>query len=200
MFTGLIQSLGTVRGNDTADGGRTLRVEDCVLASQLAVGESVAVNGACLTVVARDGDAFSFQVGPETLASTTLAHLVPGDRVNLERALLAGSPIGGHFVTGHVDCVGTLLEKKTEGDWQMVWFGYPSGFADLLVTKGSIAVDGVSLTLVNVERERFSVMLIPFTRDNTTLGLKEAQASVNIEFDMLAKFVRKSIQNMTITI
>ena len=177
-----------------------LRVAEAALAPQLAIGESVAVNGACLTVVARDGDTLSFQAGPETLAKTTLGQLVPGDRVNLERALRAGDPIGGHFVTGHVDCVGKLLEKKPTGDWLTVWFSYPPQFDELLVAKGSIAVDGVSLTLVDVEKGKFSVMLIPHTRDNTTLGLKEPGAAVNIEFDLLAKHVRKLIQNMTITL
>src|SRR5690349_3565812 len=112
MFTGLVQALGTIRANDAdGHGGRTLRIAEAALAPQLALGESVAVNGACLSVVARDGDTFTFQVGPETLAKTTLAQLVPGERVNLERALRAGDPIGGHFVSGHIDCVGKLVDK-----------------------------------------------------------------------------------------
>jgi riboflavin synthase len=201
MFTGLVQALGTVRAaDDDGHGGRTLRVAEPALVPKLEIGESVAVDGACLTVVARDGDAFAFQAGPETLAKTTLAQLVPGDRVNLERALRAGDPIGGHFVTGHVDCVGKVLEKIPAGDWLTVWFGYPPPFEELMVNKGSVAVDGVSLTLVDVQNGKFSVMLIPHTRDHTTLGLKAPGAAVNLEFDLLAKHVQKLLKNMSITI
>jgi riboflavin synthase len=201
MFTGLVQALGTLRaGDDDGHGGRTLRIAEAGIAPHLAIGESVAVNGACLTVVARDGDTFAFQAGPETLARTTIAHLVPGERVNLERALRAGDPIGGHFVTGHVDCVGAVLEKIPGGDWLTVWFAHPPEFGDLLVAKGSVAVDGVSLTVVDVQNGKFSVMLIPHTRDNTTLGLKQPGEAVNLEFDLLAKHVRKLVQNMTVTI
>jgi riboflavin synthase len=201
MFTGLIQALGTVRGaNDDGHGGRTLRVQDAALAPKLEIGESIAVNGACLTVTERATDSFAFQVGPETLAKTNLGALSSGDRVNLERALRAGDPIGGHFVTGHIDGTGKLMEKSSNGDWLTIWFSYPPPYGELLVKKGSIAVDGVSLTVVDVERERFSIMLIPHTRDHTTLGLKEPGASVNLEFDLLAKHVRKLMQNMSITI
>lgn len=201
MFTGLVQALGTVKAaTDDGHGGRTLAVREPGLAPKVEIGESIAVNGACLTVVSRDGDAFAFQAGPETLAKTTLGQLVAGDRVNLERALRAGDPIGGHFVTGHIECVGTVLEKIPGGDWLTVWFGYPPEFGELLVGKGSVAVDGVSLTLVDVEKERFSVMLIPHTRDHTTLGLKGPGAAVNLEFDLLAKHVRKLFRSMSITI
>jgi riboflavin synthase len=198
MFTGLVQALGTVRAaEDDGHGGRVLRIEESVLAPHLALGESVAVDGACLTVVSRDADTFTFQAGPETLAKTTLGRLAPGDRVNLERALRAGDLLGGHFVTGHVDCVGTVREKLPAGDWLTVWFTHPPEFGELLVAKGSVAVDGVSLTVVDVEPGRFSVMLIPHTRDHTTLGFKEPGASVNLEFDLLAKHVRKLVRNMT---
>lgn len=201
MFTGLVQSLGTVRvADDDGQGGRMLRIMDPAPAPKVAIGESIAVNGACLTVVEHKDDTFAFQAGPETLTKTNLGTLVAGDRVNLERALRAGDPIGGHFVTGHIDATGTMLEKTANGDWLIIWFGYPSAFGELLVGKGSIAVDGVSLTVVDVESERFSVMLIPHTRDHTTLGLKEPGAAVNLEFDLLAKHVRRLVQNMTITI
>lgn len=199
MFTGLVQTRGTVLSVSDDAGGRTLQVNEPGMGPHLKVGESVAVNGACLTVVAQDGDGFQFQVGPETLAKTTLGQLVPGDRVNLERALRAGDLLGGHFVTGHVDCTGQVLEKTVNGDWLTVWFAYPPEFDELLVPKGSVAVDGVSLTVVDVASGRFSVMLIPHTRDNTTLGHKQPGASVNIEFDLLAKHVRKLVQNMTST-
>jgi len=201
MFTGLIQSLGTVRAaEDDGSGGRTLRIAAIGLAVEPRVGDSIAVNGACLTVAGRDSDSVHFQAGPETLAKTNLGQLAAGDRVNLEPALRAGDSLGGHFVTGHIDATAPVLEKKTSGDWFTIWFGLPPGFGELMVSKGSIAVDGVSLTVVNVEKERFSVMLIPHTRDNTTLGLKEAGAIVNLEFDLIAKHVRKLVQSMTITI
>ncbi|MFO0825152.1 MAG: riboflavin synthase [Gemmataceae bacterium] len=200
MFTGLVQTLGTVRATADGDGGRTLTITDPTIGQKLELGESVAVNGACLTVVSREGDTFAFQAGPETLAKTVLGQLAQGDRVNLERSLRVGDPIGGHFVTGHIDTTGTILEKHPNGEWLTVWFSYPGEFGELLVPKGSIAVDGVSLTVVDVEMGKFSVMIIPFTRDHTTLGLKPPGAAVNLEFDLLAKHVRKLVQNMTITI
>ena len=201
MFTGLIQALGTVRAaEEDGHGGRVLRIQEAGIAPRLDLGASVAVNGACLTVVARDGDAFSFQAGPETLAKTNLGLLAPGDRVNLEPSLRVGDPLGGHFVTGHIDATGMLVEKQQTGEWLTVWFSYPSGFGELLVPKGSVAVDGVSLTVVEVRLDCFSVMLIPHTRDHTTLGLKVAGAAVNLEFDLIAKHIRKLVQNMTITI
>jgi riboflavin synthase len=120
--------------------------------------------------------------------------------VNLESALRAGDPIGGHFVTGHIDATATIIEKVQGGEWLTLWFGIPLQFGELMVSKGSVAVDGVSLTVVEVKKDRFSVMLIPHTRDHTTLGLKEQGATVNLEFDLIAKHVRKLVQNMTITI
>ncbi len=195
MFTGLVQALGTVdRVRDDGHGGRLLRVREPGVAPHLTHGESVAVNGACLTVVDRDGDGFDFQAGPETLAKTSLGGLAAGDRVNLERALRVGDALGGHFVTGHVDCVGRIVERVPNGDWQTVWFEFPAGFDDLLVEKGSVAVDGASLTVVDVRPGRLSVMLIPHTLANTTIGLKPVGAAVNLEFDLLAKHVRKLVR------
>jgi len=198
MFTGLVQTLGTVRAaEDDGDGGRRFRVSGEGFASELAVGESVAVNGACMTVTARGTDGFAFQAGPESLVRTNLAALATGDRVNLERALRAGDLLGGHFVTGHVDAVGRIVERTTSGEWETVWFGFPPGWDELLVEKGSAAVDGVSLTVVDVRPDRFSVMLIPHTRAHTTLGLKGVGAAVNLEFDLLAKHVRKLVKPRT---
>lgn len=196
MFTGLVQAVGAVRAaEDDGHGGRRFGVAEPALAPTLAVGESVAVGGACMTVIDRGAEWFVFEAGPESLARTTLGHLKPGDRVNLERALRAGDLLGGHFVSGHVDCVGTVLERVPSGDWETVWVGFPAEFGELLVEKGSVAVDGVSLTVVGVEAERFSVMLIPHTRDHTTLGDRPPGAAVNLEFDLLAKHVRKLVGN-----
>lgn len=199
MFTGLVQALGTVRDVTDGQGGRRLRIAESTVAPALAIGESVAVNGACLTVVSRDGDGFDFEVGPETLVKTTLGRLVAGDRVNLERALRVGDPLGGHFVTGHVDGVAPVLEEVVTGEWLTVWFGIPAGFEALLVSKGSVAVDGVSLTVVDAGTDRFSVMLIPHTRAHTTLGTKRPGAAVNLEFDLIAKHVQKLFQRIRVT-
>lgn len=198
MFTGLVQSVGTVRDVRDAEGGRRLRVTEPAMAPQLALGESIAVNGACLTVVAVAGHDFDFEAGPETLAKTTLGELSAGDRVNLERALRVGDALGGHFVTGHVDCVGSILAAAITGEWLTVWFGYPPEFDELLVSKGSVAVDGVSLTVVDTQPGRFSVMLIPHTRDHTTLGFKKPGAAVNLEFDLIAKHVQKLFTRLSL--
>lgn len=200
MFTGLVQALGTVRAAADGLGGRRLRVAEPQLAPVLQLGESVSVCGACLTVVERDAETFDFEVGPETLQKTTLGSLVPGDRVNLERALRVGDALGGHFVTGHVDCVGKVLEEKVTGDWLTVWFGFPPEFAELLVSKGSVAIDGVSLTVVDALADRLSVMLIPHTRAHTTLGHKKPGDAVNLEFDLLAKHVQKLFKRLSFTI
>jgi riboflavin synthase len=201
MFTGLVQSLGTIRtAADDGHGGRAITVHEPGIAPDLQLGESVAVNGVCLTVVRSDAETFDFQVGPETVTRTTLGTLQPGSRVNLERALRVGDRIGGHFVSGHVDCVGRVLSRETSGEWEKVWLAYHEDFDDLLVVKGSVAVDGVSLTLVAVEPTRFSVMLIPHTLANTTLGAKQIGDPVNLEFDLLAKHVQKLMRNLTVTL
>ena len=192
MFTGLIESLGTIDSvADDGHGGKLLAVVERNLAPQLAFGESVAVNGACLTVVAQDAASFRFQVGPETLLKTNLGLLSIGDRVNLERSLCVGDRLGGHFVQGHVDAVGAIMERMNQGEWEMLRFRCPTEMTCLLVPKGSIAVDGISLTLVDVGADSFTVMLIPHTLANTTLGGKKVGDVVNLEADMLAKHVRK---------
>src|SRR5215510_10629486 len=160
MFTGLAEALGTVRQLIEEGDGRRLVIAEPALAPQLALGESVAVNGACLTVVERDADGFAFQAGPETLRRTNLGELKPGDRVNLERALRVGDRLGGHFVQGHIDGLGRIASRQPQGDWDLVWFQCPAELAAQMVTKGSVAVDGISLTLVDVTRDGFSVALI----------------------------------------
>jgi riboflavin synthase len=192
MFTGLVEALGTVeRVEGDGAGGCHLVVAAPGLAAGLAVGESVAVNGACLTVVEHDAETFRFQAGPETLRRTNLGDLAAGDRVNLERSLRVGDRLGGHIVQGHVDGVGHVAERQRQGDWETVWFTCPPDLARQMVPKGSVAVDGVSLTLVDVGRDRFSVALIPHTLANTTLGFKAAGAAVNLETDLFAKYVHK---------
>jgi riboflavin synthase len=196
MFTGLVESLGTVKALEAAGEARLLVIAEPGLAPQLAIGESVAVNGACLTIVDRSGETFSFQVGPETLRCTNLGELVPGARVNLERAVRAGERLGGHIVQGHIDGLGQIASRQRQGDWDMVWFRCPPELARQMVSKGSVAVDGISLTVVDVTADGFSVALIPHTLQETTLGFKEPPASVNLETDLLAKYVWKYLQEL----
>lgn len=192
MFTGLVEVLGTVRQVRVDDASRTLIVAAPFCAG-LALGESVAVNGACLTVVERTAETCSFQAGPETLRRTNLGDLVAGDRVNLERSLRLNDRLGGHLVQGHIDAVGHIAERHRQGDWETVWFSCPAELTRQMVSKGSIAVDGVSLTLVDVADDRFSVALIPHTLALTTLGFKKPGAAVNLETDLLAKYVAKAL-------
>jgi len=200
MFTGLIRAVGTVvTAADDGHGGETLRLT-ATLSPAPAVGASVAVDGACLTVVEQAAGSLTFQVGPETLHRTTLGRLAPGHRVNLEPAIRVGDPLGGHFVTGHVDCTGTIAEVVESGDWRGYRFDVPAGYDDLLVLKGSVAVDGMSLTVAEVAEKRFGVMLVPHTLAHTTIGDKKVGDSVNLEFDLLAKHVRKLFQTLTVTI
>ena len=195
MFTGLVERMGEVRQIEPdGAGGRILVLVAPGFAAELALGESVAVNGACLTVIARDADSIQFQAGPETLRRTNLGKLTPSDRVNLERALRLSDRLGGHLVQGHIDGVGHIIERQSQGDWETVWFACPPELAKQMVSKGSVAVDGVSLTLVDVAAARFSVALIPHTLTNTTLGFKQPGATVNLETDLIAKYVSKYLE------
>ena len=193
MFTGLVQAMGRILRADDEGAGRRLAIAWDGLASDdpIVLGESIAVNGCCLTAVAIDGNRFEVQAGPETLLRTNLGARGAGDRVNLERSLKVGDRLGGHFVQGHVDTVAALQERRTEGEWEFLAFSIDPAWTPLMVPKGSIAVDGVSLTLVEVLEDGFSVMLIPHTLAVTTLGLLHPGDAVNIETDMLARHVQK---------
>jgi riboflavin synthase len=193
VFTGLVESLGRLERVVVEGAGRRLTIDwgDLPGAESLKLGESVAVNGCCLTVVTAAGARFEVQSGPETLARTNLRDRRAGDRVNLERALKVGDRLGGHFVQGHIDLTAVLRERRPEGEWEFLAFEIDPSWTPLLVSKGSIAVDGVSLTLVDVGPDGFSVMLIPHTLAVTTMGLIRAGDRVNIEIDMLAKHVQK---------
>jgi riboflavin synthase len=193
MFTGLVEVLGTVERVVEEGNGRRFAVRWPGLdpGEPMAMGESVAVNGCCLTAVAIDGEVFEVQAGPETLLRTNLGDRRAGDGVNLERSLRVGDRLGGHFVQGHVDATAELVERRAEGEWEFLRFRLDSRWTPLLVEKGSIAVDGVSLTLVEVGEDWFSNMLIPHTLAVTTLGRLGTGDRVNIEADMLAKHVRK---------
>jgi riboflavin synthase len=192
MFTGLVEALGTVR-ELTFDGAGCRLTLAAPLAGELQPGESVAVNGACLTVVSHDIGSFSFQVGPETLQRTNLGELRVNDRVNLERSLRLSDRLGGHLVQGHIDGLGRVAERIPQGEWVTVWFTCPPELAAQMVSKGSVAVDGVSLTLVDVGPDHFSVALIPHTLAQTTLGFKGPGAAVNLETDLVGKYVLKGL-------
>jgi riboflavin synthase len=195
VFTGLVEGLGRISNVTDALEGRRITIgwPDLQAIDPLKLGESIAVNGCCLTVVALGEAEFEVQAGPETLARTNLGDRGPGNRVNLERALKVGDRLGGHFVQGHVDTTANLRERRPQGEWDFLEFEIDPSWTALLVSKGSIAVDGISLTLVDVADNAFSVMLIPHTMAVTTLGNSPLGARVNIEVDMLAKHVRKLI-------
>jgi riboflavin synthase len=191
MFTGLVQSLATVRDVRPQPPGVRITVSSAEVARKAAVGDSIAVSGCCLTVVACEGDCLAFDAGPETLARTTLGELAPGTAVNLEPSLRVGDRLGGHFVTAHVEGVATLADRRDDRDWSTFWFSFPRELGRYMVSKGSIAIDGVSLTLVDVEADRFSVALIPHTLACTTLGRLRIGDRVNLETDLLAKYAQR---------
>jgi riboflavin synthase len=193
MFTGLVECLAPLAEIVSEPPGKRIVVRQTVMADDAELGESIAINGCCLTVVEIGDDTLAFQAGPETLSRTNLGELTPESSVNLERSLCLGDRLGGHFVTGHVDAVGTLLDRHDDGDWVTLWFGMPAELGRQMVSKGSVAIDGVSLTLVDVEAERFNVALIPHTLEVTTLGRLDVGARVNLETDMLAKLVQKQL-------
>jgi riboflavin synthase len=198
MFTGLVEALGTVQSLAPAGAGREFVVSAPAFAAELSLGESVAVNGTCLTVVQRDADTCRFEIGPETLLRSTLGTLRVSDRVNLERSLRMGDRLGGHLVQGHVDGVGQIARRLDEGEWVTMGFTCPAELTTQMIPKGSIAVDGVSLTLVDVTRDGFSIMLIPHTLANTTLGFKQIGDAVNLETDMMAKYVKKYLDTLNL--
>jgi len=208
MFTGLVEDRGRVAEIQPQEAGILLVIDvggtvletraDESAQAPTQIGDSVSINGCCLTVVAIEGSRWSFQAGSETLSKTNLGTLQPGAPVNLERSLLVGARLGGHIVQGHVDGQGTVAEisreKSEEEPWVRMVFDVPASLTRQMVSKGSVAVDGVSLTLVDVEKTRFSVALIPHTLDVTTLGSRKAGDAVNIETDILGKYVIKLME------
>ncbi|MEJ2695654.1 MAG: riboflavin synthase [Candidatus Sulfobium sp.] len=191
MFTGLIAELGEVAGLGKGKAAGRLDIQSPAMSSDAAIGDSIAVNGVCLTVVGKRGDLLAFDLSDETLKSTNLGRLRLKDRVNLEPSLRADSRLGGHFVTGHIDGVGSIRSKAVSGEVYKIAVHSGAKIADLLVEKGSVALDGISLTVVEVFREGFSTVIIPHTAKMTTVGYKEAGDSVNIEADILGKYVAR---------
>jgi len=191
----LVEGLGRVERVVEENSGHTMTLAWPGLSplDPLGLGESVAVNGCCLTVIRSTGEIFDIQAGPETLLRTNLGGKQAGDRVNLERALKVGERLGGHFVQGHIDTTAVVRDRRQDGEWEFFAFGIEPVWTPLMVSKGSIAVDGVSLTLVDVDTDLFSVMLIPHTLAMTTLGTTRPGDRVNIEVDILAKHVQKLV-------
>jgi riboflavin synthase len=194
MFSGIVEALGTIVELRPEPPGCRLIVREPKIAAETRVADSISVNGCCLTVIEQEGDTFAFEAGPETLARTNLGGLKPGSRVNLERALAIGQRLGGHFVSGHIDGVGTLLKRDDCGQWSTFWFSVSRELAVHMASKGSIAVDGVSLTIVQSEPDRFSIALIPYTLAVTTLGPLQPGGKVNLETDLLAKYVQRLVE------
>ena len=194
MFSGIVEALGSVAEVRSEPPGCRLIVRHEKIAAETAVADSISINGCCLTVVAVEGDTMAFQAGPETLARTNLGELRAGSPVNLERALRLGGRLGGHFVSGHIDGTGNLVERRDHGDWSTFWFSLPRALSRQMASKGSIAIDGVSLTIVDSQPDRFSVALIPYTLAVTTLGPLSVGGKVNLETDILAKYVERLVE------
>ena len=199
MFTGIVEELGTVERLEPQGDAVRLTVRGPLAVSDAGLGDSIAVNGCCLTVAHRDGDTFTADVMQETLDKTSLGALAPGSRVNLERAVTAGTRLGGHLVQGHVDATGRIVGRQPSAHWELVTVELPRTLARYLVAKGSITVDGVSLTVVEVDDRAgtFTVSLIPETLSRTTLGVKQPGEQVNLEVDVVAKYVERMLEHRT---
>jgi riboflavin synthase len=191
VFTGIVEELGTVAAIAPLDGAARLAIRGAVVADDAQPGDSIAVNGVCLTVVDVAQDVFTADVMRESLDRSSLGALRAGDPVNLERAATLSTRMGGHLVQGHVDGVGTIVAREPGPHWETVRFAMPAGLSRYVVEKGSITVDGISLTVTEVSTEHFSVALIPTTIKLTTLGAKQVGDPVNLEVDVIAKYVEK---------
>jgi riboflavin synthase len=199
MFTGIVEELGAVAAIERQSDAIRLTVQATTVLEDVALGDSISVNGCCLTVVSTAStsggpdDLFTADVMAETLDKTGLGALAPGDRVNLERAVTAGTRLGGHLVQGHVDAVGHVVRRDPGDHWDVVTISLPSDLAPYLVDKGSITVDGVSLTVVEAGDEAFTVSLIPETLQRTTLGFRRPGDPVNLEVDVIGKYVARQL-------
>jgi riboflavin synthase len=191
MFTGLIREVGTIVSLDGGADGVRVEIDAPDTARNATLGDSIAIDGVCLTVVACDESTLAFDAVPETLGRTALATLEPGSRVNLEPALRAGEPLGGHYVQGHADGVASVRSVVPEGEGRRIWFDAGPDLLRYIVEKGSVAVQGTSLTVAGLDDAGFAVALIPHTLEATTLGALEPDNQVNIEVDVLAKYVEK---------
>ena len=195
MFTGIVEELGAVESMEDQGDAVRLTVRGPLVVDDAALGDSIAVNGVCLTVAERRGETFTADVMRETLLKTGLGALAPGARVNLERAVTAATRLGGHIVQGHVDDTGTVSSRTPSEHWEVVEITFPERLAPYLVEKGSVTVDGISLTVVAVDDARgtFAVSLIPETLARTTLGFRQPRDAVNLEVDVIAKYVERML-------
>lgn len=198
MFTGIITAVGIIGSVADTAAGKRFSIESGWATPDLVLGESIAIDGACMTVVGFEGGRFEVEVSPESLAKTTLGERTAGEPVNLERAMAVGDRLGGHFVSGHVDGVGQIAKIEPAGDCLKVTFQAPDEVQRYLVSKGSITIDGISLTVNGVHDEtsggRFDVMIIPHTRENTSLRNKDVGSDVNLEADLLGKYVERLLR------
>ena len=193
MFTGIIEGLGTITAIRPSNQGKRLLIDADFPLDQTKIGDSIAVSGVCVTVVMVGGKRFEVDLSPETLAKTTFGMAKIGDRVNLERALRLSDRIDGHLVSGHIDGIGSVQQRKTIGNAIIVVIGVPEFLSRYMITKGSVAVDGISLTINNRAKDCFDVSIIPHTAKLTTIGFKKAGDYVNIETDMIGKYIENFI-------
>ncbi len=191
MFSGIIEGLAEIKDVKSLGEGRRFFIGIKKYSKKLRNSYSICISGCCLTVTNLNKGIGSFDVMPETLKKTYFSSLKKGDKVNIERSLKLGDEVGGHFVSGHVDCVGKIIKKTNLKGFAEMDIGFPSAFAHLLIDKGSVAVDGISLTVVKANNNRFNIALIPTTLQLTTLGFKKEGDLVNIEFDQMAKYIAK---------
>jgi len=191
VFTGLILEMGELTSLKRRSGGAVLTLKADRIATAAATGDSIAINGVCLTVIAINNNGISFDLSDETLSATNLGRLKPGDRINLESSLTPDSKMGGHFVTGHVDSAGKIRSRETSGDMLKFEIEAPPDVLHFLVKKGSVAVDGISLTVVDILKDGFTLIIIPHTARLTTLGFKGPGDTVNLETDILGKYVAR---------
>ncbi|MEM4230969.1 MAG: riboflavin synthase [Candidatus Nitrosocaldus sp.] len=203
MFTGIVKCMGIVedvRMSESEGSAMTITVDIKEIASRVGIGDSIAVNGVCLTVVALEGSRAKFNLVGETIARTNLGMLKRGDSVNLEPSLRVGDSIDGHFVLGHIDGTGRIVERREERDQVIMSIEVPNALMRYIAVKGSIAVDGVSLTVVSIKGNRFSVALIPHTLQVTTLGIKREGDTVNIEVDMIARYLANLLEHTNLVV
>jgi riboflavin synthase len=193
MFTGLVEALGELVERTPTSGGFRVRI-GTPLAAELSPGDSLAVNGVCLTVVTSGSNEIQADVGPETVRATTFGTIAQGSTLNLERPLRADGRVGGHFVQGHVDGVGVIEELRADAGFHRVTIGFPPALAPYFVQKGSVAVDGISLTVAALGVDRFEIMIVPFTMSHTNLGRARARDRVNLEADMVGKYVVRAAE------
>jgi riboflavin synthase len=199
MFTGLVEAVGNLVERKPTAGGFRLRIATTI-AGELAAGDSLAVNGVCLTVILAEHGEVHADIGPETIRVTTLGSVAQGATLNLERPLRADSRLGGHFVQGHVDGVGHIEEIRAEEDFHWITIAYPSQLAPYVIPKGSIAIDGISLTIAGLGHSRLDVMIIPFTLAHTNLGRAQKHDPVNLECDMVGKYVVRAAELAGLTL